>query len=90
MNFGLLTNPGGELNSFAARNQIDQDHDDGDHQQDMDEPAHRGAGYQPEQPQHYQNDTYRPQHSFSFPFDPLQPALLAGPQGFISLVLTPL
>jgi hypothetical protein len=38
-------------NGLAAGNKVDQDHDDGDDQQNVNEPAHRVAGYQPEQPQ---------------------------------------
>jgi hypothetical protein len=37
-------------------------HDDGYHNQDVHEAAERGAGYEPQQPQHEQYDEYGPEH----------------------------
>src|SRR5258706_13353170 len=38
---------------FATGNDADEHHDDGDHEQDMNQTAHRRAGYQPEEPKNY-------------------------------------
>ncbi len=46
--------------SRAARNESDEDHDDGNHQQDMNQTAYRGARYQSQQPQNYQDYTDGP------------------------------
>jgi hypothetical protein len=52
--------------SSATRNEADEHQDDGNHQQNMNQTAHRGAGYQAQEPQNYQDYTDRPQHMFSF------------------------
>jgi hypothetical protein len=46
----------------SSLNNSDQHHHDGDDQEDVDDSTHRVATYQPQQPQDYKNDTYRPQH----------------------------
>jgi hypothetical protein len=37
-------------NRPATGNEVDEDHNDGNHQQDVNEPAHGVTGYQAEQP----------------------------------------
>jgi hypothetical protein len=46
-------------------NQPDEHHDNGNHQQDMDYPAHRVTAHQTEQPQSQQYHSNRLQHCFS-------------------------
>jgi hypothetical protein len=41
---------------------LHQDHDDGKHQKDVKESAHRIGGDQPEQPKHHQNYRYCVEH----------------------------
>lgn len=44
--------------AFAPGDDVDEHHDYGDHQQDVDEAAHGGTGHhsqQPEHEQHYRN-----------------------------------
>jgi hypothetical protein len=48
--------------SLAAGNEVDEHHDNGDHEQDVNEPAHRGTGQQPQRPQNEQNYRKSPQH----------------------------
>jgi hypothetical protein len=50
------------LKGFSALNDSYQNHDNRDHQQNMDKPAHRVTAHQSQQPQNYQYHSDRPQH----------------------------
>jgi len=46
----------------SALEQLDDEHDDGYHDQDVDEAAERGARHESQQPEHEQYDEYGPKH----------------------------
>ena len=46
----------------SSGNYVNQDHDNGNDEQDMNEPSHRVTAYQSEEPQGYQYYGNRPQH----------------------------
>ena len=52
----------GFLHRSSSLNDVDQHHDNGKHQQEVNEPSHRVTAHQPQQPQHYQYYSNRPQH----------------------------
>jgi hypothetical protein len=52
----------GALQHSPSLNDSDQHNNNGNNQQGMDEPAHRIATYQAQQPQNYQYNSNRPQH----------------------------
>lgn len=47
----------------SSRNYVNQHHDNGNDEQDMNEPSHRIAAYQSEEPQGYQYHGNCPQHN---------------------------
>jgi hypothetical protein len=49
-----------------ARDQADEDHDDGNHQKDMNESTHGGARHQTERPQNQEHYRNCPQHMSPF------------------------
>jgi len=49
------------LRRSSPSKEAEQHHDDGHHQQEMDKPAHRATGHQPQQPQNSQYCSNRPQ-----------------------------
>ena len=55
-----------QANSFlrqsSSLNDLDQHHDNGEHQQEVNEPSHRVTAHQPQQPQNRQDYSNRPQH----------------------------
>jgi len=55
----------GQLLSSSPLNETDYQHDDGNHQYDVNEPSHRVTGHQPEDPQNYQYHRNRPKHFYS-------------------------
>src|SRR4030042_2415996 len=52
----------GFLHRSSSLNDVDQHHDNGKHQQEVNEPSYRVTAHQPQQPQHYQYYSNRPQH----------------------------
>jgi hypothetical protein len=56
--------PGCSTRSPATGEEVDQDHNQRDHQQDMDYPSQRVTGYETEQPQKDQDYRYCEQHIF--------------------------
>src|SRR5208282_5064626 len=68
-NLQLLSSVERFLNQpFTTGNEVDQYHDNGNHQQDVNEPAHRVTAYETEQPQNEQDCRNCVQHIFFFQF----------------------
>jgi len=58
----------------AAPDDPNEDHDHGDHEEDVNESSYRVRGYQSEHPQHDEDDGDYPQHAL------LLPGLTEGPR----------
>ena len=67
----------GALQHSPPLNDSDQHNNNGNNQQGMDEPAHRIATYQAQQPQNYQYNSNRPQHVLLLSEEKIRPSISA-------------